>query len=147
MLIEIWPIEDKENQNFYIGPKDFHNVYNNRQYLSKNSDNCSEFEEYYKQSEDTENLKNPWKDDQFGEQDSLKQNTQDYRKREDFALGEISFNFSDEKNVSKFTRCEIYTNQQYGRKISDDSEPYNMSHDSMQQKAKNYNMYSRYEFG
>ena len=85
--------------------------------------------------------------DKSMEPDSKTQNTHDYRNKEELALEEFEFNFSDEKAVNKFTRMDIFPHQMQKprqRKVSDELEC-DLSWEIMNTKSKMLLAKSRYE--
>ena len=76
------------------------------------------------------------------ENETKTQNTQDYRKKDDFNLDEMNFNFSEEKPINNFTRFDIYPDGEDARPSEMDSFEYEYDNKRMN---KNQRMQSRYQ--
>lgn len=144
MFIGIGEMADKENYNYYhIGPKQFHEFYNERKKAWKCSEDYTETDNY-----DTSKA-----GDRYGnlitdsnkteEQESNTQNTQDSRKRDEICLEELGFSFSGEKPLKHFTRFDIYPKQKCEEDVSIDLEQYNVPDEICHQKNKNLKICSR----
>lgn len=113
-------LEDKENQNIFMAPKQSHQLYQQKQSMLRKREEGSESDEYYKAvipNHYYNNEYNPQNENEEGE--TKTQNTHDFRKREDFALDDVNFNFSAEKPVNNFTRFELYPDEKEEDRVSD----------------------------
>jgi len=106
--IGISEFEDKENMNYFVSPREFHKLYNSRKLQNKKIKQASQSDRYLRNDQDEESSSQTLFDDQNPDEDVSKtQNTQDYRKKEDFVSAELDFDFSEEKPTNNFTRFEI----------------------------------------
>jgi hypothetical protein len=124
-LIGIDTSDNKENHNFLMEPHELHNRYKRKNTECDENINQANFEDYLKEQEPPSRYYDDTSEPTLQmEPDSKTQNTQDYRKREDLALEEMGFNFSAEKAVNKFTRIEIYPENDHSntRKFFDELE-------------------------
>jgi hypothetical protein len=141
----IHDLEDKENQNCLMEGR----VFNKQSYtpgkiLTRTDSDNSDTDEYYKESKIKTNLfTNESHENKLPEAETKTQNTQDYRKNEDFNIENINYNFSAEKPVHNFTRFELYPDQEEQRPSEMDS--YEMSYDVSKRAKKNIKMVSRYD--
>jgi hypothetical protein len=141
----IHDLEDKENQNCLMEDREFNNqAYTRRKILTRTDSDNSDTDEYLKESKiETIPFTNESHENKLPEGETKTQNTQDYRKNEDFNIENINYNFSAEKPVHNFTRFELYPDQEQQRPSEMDS--YEMSYDVSKRNKKNIKMVSRYD--
>jgi hypothetical protein len=141
----IHDLEDKENQNCLMEDRELNNQeYTRRKILTRSDFDNSDTDEYYKESKiETILFTNESHENKLPEGETKTQNTQDYRKNEDFNIENINYNFSAEKPVHNFTRFELYPDQEEQRPSEMDS--YEMSYDVSKRTKKNNKMVSRYD--
>lgn len=126
--------------------REFNNqAYNRKNILARWDFDNSETDEYYKESKIETNLfTNESIENKLPEGETKTQNTQDYRKNDDFNIDDVNFNYSAEKPIHNFTRFELYPDQDEQRPSEMDS--YEVSYEVSKRREKNVKMASRYDF-
>lgn len=102
-------IENKENTNFFMEPKEFHKLHHSRKLPQKKIQESIDSSQFYQNT--GEELESAQKLDfeRAGDNDLKTQNTQDFRKKEDYV--DMELDFSAEKPIHNFTRFEIYEHE------------------------------------
>jgi hypothetical protein len=100
--------ENKENTNFFLEPKEFHKLHHSRKLPQKKIEESIDSLQFFQNIGEELDTTQKFDFDRAGDNDLKTQNTQDFRKKEDYV--DMELEFSAEKPIHNFTRFELYQN-------------------------------------